>query len=265
MILDNSMQLRDLIFITFSVFACLVGFYLVDSAETLPQLDHDLTENPQPNTEATDWTRVQISASVVPENMTVAEKKQRFKDLLTPAIDQVYLELDQQYMQVKTALEQGGVSEQIEQLKQEYRAQTDEQLLAALKPHPRSIVLAQAAIESAWGTSRFFVKAKNVFGVWSFNESEPRIAAGEQRGDTTIWLKQYDSIYESVKDNYRVLARGEAFEEFRSLRVETDNPYKLVMKLDKYSEKGEEYSLELASMISFNQFSRYDNVFYERN
>ena len=108
------MQLRDLIFITFSVFACLVGFYLVDSAETLPQLDHDLTENPQPNTEATDWTRVQISASVVPENMTVAEKKQRFKDLLTPAIDQVYLELDQQYMQVKTALEQGGVSEQIE-------------------------------------------------------------------------------------------------------------------------------------------------------
>ena len=204
------------------------------------------------------------SSSIVPENMTVQEKKQRFRALIAPAVDRVYQELDRQYQEVAAAIKTGTDSERIEKLKTEYRAETVEELLAALKPHPRSIVLAQAAMESAWGTSRFFVRANNVFGVWSFDENEARIAAGEKRGDKTIWLKKYDSIYASVKDNYRILARGSAFKEFRALRLKTDNPYELVKKLDRYSEKGDEYGRELASVISFNKFGKYDDTFYER-
>ena len=196
--------------------------------------------------------------------MTVQEKKQRFRGLLVPYVDQAYRELDQQYKEVAAATRTGTDTERIEKLKTEYRAATLEELLAALKPHPRSIVLAQAAMESAWGTSRFLVEANNVFGVWSFDKDEPRIAAGQQRGDKTIWLRKYDSIYASVKDYYRVLARGAAFKEFRALRVKTDDPYELVKKLDRYSEKGDEYGKELASMISFNKFSEYDDVAYER-
>ena len=119
-------------------------------------------------------------------------------------------------------------------------------------------------MESAWATSRFFVKAKNVFGVWSFDKDEPRIAAGETRGKKTIWLKKYPDIESAVRDNYRVLARGHAHQHFRDARLETDNPYELVTKLDRYSEIGEEYGKELASVISYNKFTQYDPVQYQK-
>lgn len=203
------------------------------------------------------------NVSVTPEKMSVEEKKARFIQLLTPAVDKVYLELEQQYRDVSIALESNTNRDKIRVLKKEYRATTDSDLLAAIRPHPRSIALAQAALESSWATSRFFVEANNVFGVWSFNKDEPRIAASGKRNGKIIWLKKYKSIYASVKDNYRVLARGQAFDEFRALRAMTQNPYHLVKKLDDYSEKGEAYGRELAAVINYNKFAEYDDTFFE--
>ena len=107
-------------------------------------------------------------------------------------------------------------------------------------------------------TSRFFREANNVFGVWSFDENEPRISAGKKRGDKTIWLKKYKTIEDSIRDNYRVLARGSAYAKFRKMRLKTDNPFELVKTLDKYSEIGDKYGEELASVIRYNQFNKYD-------
>lgn len=129
----------------------------------------------------------------------------------------------------------------------------------ALKPHPISLTLAQAAMESSWGTSRFFNEAKNVFGVWSFNKKEPRIAAAAQRGNKKIWLKKYATIKDSVRDYYKTLGRSFAFKEFRKERLISNDPLILVTKLDKYSEKGAAYGQELSSMITFNKFLKYDN------
>lgn len=200
----------------------------------------------------------QYSADVIPENMTVQEKKERFRQLLTPAINKVYAELMARYEQVAADLQDGQPHPELDALKKEYRAETDEQLLQALKPHPKSIVIAQAAMESAWATSRFFREAKNVFGVWSFDKNEPRIAAGEQRGDKTIWIKKYASIEDSVRDNYRVLARSSAFVGFRELRMTSEDPFELVKQLDRYSELGAKYGEELSSVIRFNKFTQLD-------
>lgn len=198
------------------------------------------------------------SAEVVPEKMTVQEKKKRFRYLLVPAVKKVYKELDAQYHSVKNSINTGAKREIIMALKLDYKAESDNDLLARLKPHPISIVLAQAAMESAWATSRFFVEAKNIFGVWSFNKNEPRIAAGEKRGSKTIWLKKYKTIDDAVRDNYRVLARGSAFSKFRKLRMNSNNPFELVKGLDRYSELGSKYGKELASVIRFNKFNQFD-------
>jgi Bax protein len=203
---------------------------------------------------------VAYSASVVPEKMTVQEKKARFRQLLTPAINTVYAELLAKYEEVAEILADGKPHPEFDALKKEYRAKNNEELLQALKPHPRSIVIAQAAMESAWATSRFFRKANNVFGVWSFDKNEPRIAAGEQRGAKTIWLKKYSTIEASVRDNYRVLARGHKFTGFRKLRMTSEDPYKLVKQLDAYSELGAKYGEELSSVIRFNKFTELDKV-----
>ena len=195
---------------------------------------------------------------VVPKKMTVHEKKQRFAYLVAPAINEVHEELMKQYAEVSRSVTDGINSDLIEKLKQRYNAKSEQDLLKALKPHPQSIGLAQAAMESAWGTSRFFREANNIFGVWSFDEDEPRIAASKKRAGETIWVKKYSSIKASVKDYYRVLARGHAFDEFRNLRMKTSDPYRLVKKLDRYSEKGDAYGRELANMIRYNKFDEYD-------
>ena len=193
----------------------------------------------------------------VPPNMTVQEKKARFKAIMLPVAKEVYDELLQRYKDVAAEIKDGNGA-QFTDLKEEYKASSDTALLLALKPHPISITLAQAAMESAWASSRFFTEANNVFGVWSFDENEPRIAAGEKRGDKTIWVRKYSSVKEAVIDYYRTLARGSAFEEFRVARMKTSDPHQIVKKLDHYSEKGAKYAEELSAIINYNKFQQYD-------
>ena len=190
--------------------------------------------------------------------MTVEEKKARFNELLVPAVDHVYADLMQQYLEIKQKIDAEEDSGKIEKLKTQYKVTTNNELLMALKPHPKSIALAQAAMESSWATSRFSREANNLFGVWSFDEDEPRIAALQKRGDQTIWVKKYSSIRQAVYDYYRVLAQGDAFTEFRQAKMTTDDPFVLVTKLDRYSEKGSLYGEELAVIIKSNSFDDHD-------
>jgi len=190
--------------------------------------------------------------------ISVKEKKKRFFNTMVPVVNSVYKELNIQYKDIKKNIKNPKYKKKIVALKKAYKIKTDKQLLMALKPHPRSIALAQAVLESAWGTSRFYKKANNVFGVWSFNKKEPRIAASQKRGKKTVWLKKYPSIRESVKDYYKNLSRSHAFVEFRELKMKTNDPYKLVKKLNRYSEMKESYTKELATIIKFNKLQKYD-------
>jgi Bax protein len=191
--------------------------------------------------------------------MDVQTKKERFYSLLVPIVQKTYEELQKQYEEVARDIQEGKNQKRIAELKAFYEVGSDEELLAALKPHPPSIAIAQAALESGWATSRFFVKANNVYGMWSFDPQEPRIAASEQRnGSQTIWLKRFDSLEESVRAYYELLARSSAYKDFRQMRLATDNPLQLVKKLDNYSEIGEAYTKELEKMIRYNKLRKYD-------
>lgn len=198
-------------------------------------------------------------ANIVPKNMSVHTKKERFYALVVPAVQKINEELQRKYEKAVEDIQNGTNSANIASLKKSYNVKTDAELLGALKPHPQSIVLAQAAMESAWATSRFFVQANNVFGMWSKNPNEPRIAAGVKRaGKYTIWLRKFDSVEASIRAYYRLMSRGKAFKEFRALRLQTNDPYELVKKLDKYSEIGAAYGEELSQVIRYNKLVQYD-------
>ncbi|CAI6157568.1 MAG: hypothetical protein SPLUMA2_SPLUMAMAG2_00694 [uncultured Sulfurimonas sp.] len=203
--------------------------------------------------ENTDYT-----ASIVPKKITVQAKKQRFRDLVVPAVNKVYSDLDAKYKEAKIIVDSGKTNAKIEKLMKSYSAKSPQDLLVRMKPHAKSVAIAQAAMESAWATSRFTRVATNLFGVWSFNKNEPRVAAGEKRGKKTIYVKKYSSVEASIRDYYRVLATGRVFGDFRTEKMRSNDPYKLVKKLDKYSEKGAEYGKELKSMISYNRFYKFD-------
>jgi Bax protein len=194
----------------------------------------------------------------VPKNMSVAQKKKRFYALMVPVVQKVYDELMQEYLDTKKTLDTKSDPKKIAQLKKRYKKITDEGLLGAMKPHPPSLTLAQAAMESSWGTSKFFTEANNAFGVWSFNPNEPRIAATQKRAGKMIWLKKYTSLEESVRSYYMVLAKNVAHKHFRKARLESDNVLYLVKKLDRYSEMKERYGVELARMIKYNKLRRFD-------
>jgi len=198
--------------------------------------------------------------NLVAKPMSVKEKKQRFRSIIVPAVDHVYEDLETLYIETKHYMDRDNkyYRKTIEKLKKSYHASNDEDLLKRMKPHPRSIAIAQAAMESAWATSRFYKEANNIFGVWSNNKNEPRIAARKQRGTKTIWLKIYANVEDSIRDYYKTLATGKAFKAFRNLKMRTNNPYKLVKKLNRYSELRELYTEELSKMIKYNKFYLYD-------
>ena len=188
---------------------------------------------------------------------SVKSKKQNFFKLVSPAVDKVYSELDARYNILKKHIENNETNNSfVTQSMQEYKADNFQELLRKVKPHPKSIALAQAAIESAWATSRFTKVANNLFGVWSFSKKEPRVPAAQKRGDKTVYVKKYTSLADSIRDYYKVLAIGRSYVEFRKLKMKTNDPFELVKKLNMYSEKRDEYSKELAQIIKFNKLHK---------
>ena len=202
---------------------------------------------------------LQYSVENVPQKMTVKEKKARYFALVNPAVQTVHKELEELFVSVQKDMQEKKNSAKIDELKKSYKVESDEELLLALKPHPQSIVLAQGAMESSWATSRFFVEAKNIFGMWSVKANEPRIAAGVKRkGNKTIWLKKFATLEESVRAYYKTMGRAKAYKAFRQVRYVTNNVFEIVATLNTYSEMREQYTLELASLIRYNKLERFD-------
>lgn len=193
------------------------------------------------------------------KKMSVHEKKQRFYSMVVPVVNKIYDERYKIYQNISVELNQSNNSIEIEELKAYYNAKTDQELLMALKPQPKSITIAQAAIESAWGTSRFFTLGNNLFGMWSVSKKEQRIAAKEKRNNkTTIWLKKYNSLEDSVKGYYLTLAKGKRYKKLRKLNYTSDDVFKIIKGLDKYSERGESYVDEIEKIIKYNKLTNYD-------
>lgn len=141
---------------------------------------------------------------------------------------------------------------------QRFRTTSVHELLQRVVTLPNSVVLAQAAVESGWGQSRIFLEGNNLFGIWSFNANEPRIAAGETRGKKTIWLRSYNNMSESIMSYFEILATSAAFKSLRSARTETSDPIALLPYLKNFSERRHAYTRQLKTMIEQNDFEKYD-------
>jgi len=206
---------------------------------------------------ATNTTDIKYSSKVVPKKMSVAEKKRRFFALLVPAVEDAYKELYLQYLEAKKDIQHNSNPQKIAYLKRKYKVKTDRELLVALKPHPVSITLAQAAMESAWGTSRFFREANNIFGVHGLSE-KGCVAAGIKKGNKTVWVRKYKTLEDAIKAYYYMLSTVPNYKEFKELNYAGKSVYDIIQGLKEYSERADGYVIELASMIRFNKLIKYD-------
>ena len=104
---------------------------------------------------------------------------------------------------------------------------------------PREIIIAQAVIESDYGTSRFAKEANNLFGIRTYDLSLPHVKPLGQP-DSKFGLKKYKDKCDSVVDYYRVINNGNAFERFREVRYQMVllnqiDVFELVETLEKYA------------------------------
>jgi len=190
-------------------------------------------------------------------HLSVKKKKERFYKLVVPAVLAVDKELRLLYQQTQEDIKN---KKNISALMQRYKAKTPQELLCKIKPHPPSITIAQAAMESAWGTSRFFLAANNIFGVWSrSHDPKKTIKAGEARANgKVVHLRKYDNLQDAVRDYYKNIALNSAYREFRQARCQSNDPYYIVAFLNKYSEKRDLYPVELIKIIYYNKLTKYD-------
>lgn len=124
--------------------------------------------------------------------------------------------------------------------------------------YPTSLILSQGALESAWGTSRFFREGNNAFGIWSSSSKEKTIAAKNSRGTFTAHLRAYDTLKETVDDNTLLISRSGAYKNLRNMIWENKSPYDIAGGLIRYSEEGQKYVRKIRNTMKHNDFEKYD-------
>jgi Bax protein len=185
-------------------------------------------------------------------------RKEFFTSSLMPVITEVKKEIEDSRKKVKTLSSKELKTESEEKFLKEhfekYRIEEGDyqKLLEVMIFPPPSLILAQASLESAWGTSKLTKQGNNLFGMRSFEQNEPRIKIGKK-----IYYRKYNSVKDSIKDYVVNISRHSAYQDLRSGIVKGEDSLTLVKYLDKYAENPE-YRQKLTSVLNSNNFIQYD-------
>ncbi len=201
---------------------------------------------------------------VFPSHVSLAslsplERKKRFIEIMLPLIERANKEVlkERAFLLkiIRTGCRDRKDKEKLDSLKKKYKADSLEELLLRVDAVPTSLVLAQAAVESGWGTSRFFYEANNAFGMYTFKNGAKCLKA---KGSNAC-LKVYDNLYESVKDFIYNINVGWAYKDFREKRAAGASVFVLADALDKYSTLGNGYAEIVKKVIRTNNFTTFDS------
>ncbi len=144
--------------------------------------------------------------------------------------------------------------------------QLAQQLLSRLDIIPPSLVLAQAANESAWGTSRFATDGNNLFGQWCFTRGCGLVPLNRSQ-NAVHEVRVFSSPYQSVQSYIHNLNTHSAYQLLRTIRQQQrqgDRPLsglELARGLQSYSSRGANYVQEIQTIIHHNNLVYYDDHF----
>ncbi|WP_372972282.1 glucosaminidase domain-containing protein [Marinobacter sp.] len=176
------------------------------------------------------------------------------------------------HLQAKASLDDSDkewLAAQAERLRVDEDNGSDEMfrlLLRRLDTVPPSLVLAQAANESAWGTSRFAREGNNLFGQWCFSPGCGLVPLNRPEG-ASHEVARFRSAYHSVRAYVQNLNRHPSYKALRDLRASAREQGKhptgvqLAAGLGHYSERGEAYIQEIRGMIRQNNLTWYDQKY----
>jgi Bax protein len=128
---------------------------------------------------------------------------------------------------------------------------------------PPSLTIAQAAIESGWGSSRFAAEGNALFGQWA-EEGDGAIVPANRDEGRTYAIKTFETLQDSVLAYMRNLNSHRAYRKFRAARAAMRRDGKpisgpaLAEYLSAYSQKGERYVRNLRAIMEHNNLALLD-------
>jgi len=134
---------------------------------------------------------------------------------------------------------------------------------------PNSIVLAQAANESGWGTSRFATEFNALFGEYTYDYSNGVVPLLREEGEKHL-VKMFDSVDKSIQSYFNNLNSHYAYAGFREVRkiMREKNNFSniklLVDELDSYA-ADTNYIETINSIIDVNKLYQLDEFSYSIN
>ncbi len=137
-------------------------------------------------------------------------------------------------------------------------------LLNRVDQVPPSLALAQGAIESGWGTSRFVQEGNAVFGQWTWSQTNA-MTPDRRASDATHSISRFPSLGRSVAAYVHNLNTHPAYAQFRARRVANRlqgailSGFDLALTLDQYAETGQDYVVQLQELMTGNHLGRFDD------
>jgi len=212
----------------------------------------------------------------------ISERKKEFINIVLPIIidqNRQIIVLRQKLIDSKNYLNQNKTLSQTDQIfinnlatkysvatKNRHKVDIINDLLFSVDIIPNSIALAQAAIESGWGSSRFATEYNALFGESTY-DSKAGIVPFEREEGKKHLVRYFKTIDQSVESYFKNINSHFAYDRFRKLRKilrDQKSPFNislLVNKLDVYAED-EEYVDTIVSIIQDNKFTQYDNILF---
>jgi Bax protein len=144
----------------------------------------------------------------------------------------------------------------------------DDSDLAELKTRmdiiPVSLAIAQAAIESGWGTSRFALEGNALFGQWTWGKKgiEPK----QKDSNKKFKILNFQILRASVRAYKNNLNTNNGYKEFREARAllrqndEKITGLKLAKYLYRYAATGKKYTASLEKSIKMNSLDDFDEA-----
>ncbi len=148
-----------------------------------------------------------ITVATLPNDLksikTVKNRKELFIKITLPLIvqeNEKLLSINKKIRLIKSNIDQIKRKEAIwiHNLMEDYKADTLDALLIKVDEIPVSLALAQAVIESGWGTSRFAYEGNALFGQYVWGNNNNGIIPNDRDIDAKYKIKSFNSLSESV-------------------------------------------------------------------
>jgi Bax protein len=219
-----------------------------------------------------------ISVATLPNDLksikSVKTRKELFIKITLPLIVQEnerLLFLNKKIKMIKSNIDQIKRKEAvwISDLMKEYKADTLDALLIKVDEIPVSLALAQAVIESGWGTSRFAYEGNALFGQYVWGKNNDGIIPNDRDTDAKYKIKSFNSLSESVASYMKNLNTNFHYNEFRLNRFVLRSN-KLPLRGTYLAEFLLSYSIEdnyidkLKDIIQINNLEDFENLSLDR-